>query len=433
MSRLAVAAPTGPPTRLFIYYLPHGMPVEHFDPAGTGATMNLSASGIGVLAAFEPYKKYLNVIRGVSMNNGASNHAAIRATLTGFAEGTANGVAVDSIDNTIATALGVTPFVVGARPYTPGAGFTSDSYLVQHGSWVRPTEDPAAAADAYFASLGAAPGAPMQVDESAFRNEALDLSAKELQNMMSSLSALTSETSKLKLHLEALQALKAGSSSNGGGAVSCSTRPTLPAVEAVRGKDPLEALNFALVLDGHLEAAAHAFLCGTARVITMQNMHVTSDLNMSFPGGPNFPQGHHDPISHSHDAMARTNFASCQKWFYQHLADKMLAVLNQPDPLDPSPAMRTVLDNSVVFICSEISDGAEHNSNASDVWIIDRERPTYLPLVMLGGGGGYLKTQQILDVPRMHTDVLATVAAAMGAPVSTIGGQSVSVIPELKA
>jgi len=70
-----------------------------------GADINLSANGLGVLSAFEPYKKYLNVIRGVSMNNGAQNHAAIRAMLTGFVEGTANGVAVDSIDNTIASAL----------------------------------------------------------------------------------------------------------------------------------------------------------------------------------------------------------------------------------------------------------------------------------------------------------------------------------------
>jgi len=101
----------------------------------------------------------------------------------------------------------VTPFVVGARPYTPGAGFSSDSYLVQHGSWVRPTEDPAAAADAYFQSLGAAAGAPAQVDESAFRKEALALNAREIDGMVSTLTALTSETSKLKLHSASLAGL----------------------------------------------------------------------------------------------------------------------------------------------------------------------------------------------------------------------------------
>ena len=433
MSRLAGAAPSARPTRLFIYYMPHGMPMEHFEPAGSGADLNLAASGVGVLSPLTPYKQYVNVIRGVGMNDGATNHAAIRATLTGFSEGMANGVAVDSIDSTIAKALGVTPFVVGARPYTPGAGFTSDSYLVQHGSWVRPTEDPVAAADAYFQNL-AAPATTAQVDEAAFRREALDLSAKEIAAMQSSLSALTSETSKLKLHLDALMAAKLGSSSNtGGGPVSCNARPALPAVEAVRGKDVLDQVNFALVLDAHLEAAAHAFLCGTARVITMQNMHVTSDLNMSFPGGPNFPQGHHDPISHSWDDAGRANFAKCQQWFYQHLADKLLATLNQPDPLDSSDPTRTVLDNSIIYVASEVSDGANHNSDASSVWIDGNETKSHLPLVLIGGGGGYLKSQQVIDVARKHTDVLATIAAGMGAPLTTIGGQSVMAIEELKA
>ncbi len=434
MSRLAIAAPTAPPTRLFIYYMPHGMPLEHFEPAIMGTDIDLAASGLGVLSPLNPYKKYVNVIRGVGMNNMATNHAAIRATLTGFVEGTANGVPVDSIDNTIATALGVTPFVVGARPYTPGAGFTSDSYLVQHGSWVRPTEDPTVAADAYFQSLGSATPMPSQVDESVFRSEAIDLSAKEIETMQASLSALTGETSKLKLHLDALLALKsAGTTNPGGGAVSCTARPTLPAVEAVRGKDVLDQQNFALVLDGHLEAAAHAFLCGTARVITMQNMHVTSDLNMSFPGGPNFAEGHHDPISHSWDDAGRLSFATCQQWFYQHLADKLLATLNQPDPLDPSDPTRTVLDNSLVYVCSEISDGANHNSDATPIYVNGKEQPSHLPLVMIGGASGYLKTSQIVEVSRLHTDVLATIAAAMGAPVTTIGGQSVSVITELEA
>ena len=435
MSRLAVAAPAAAPTRLFIFYLPHGIANEHFDPVVNGADINLSANGVGMLGAFEPYKKSLNVVRGISMANGANNHAAIRAMLTGFPEGTAAGKAVDSIDNIIANTLNVTPFVVGARPYTPGAGFTSDSYLVQHGSWVRPTEDPAAAADSYFQNLGAGTAQPAQVDESAFRGEALDLTSKELQTMSSSLSALTGETNKLKLHLDALQSLKSSATSNGGGAVSCSTRPALPAVDAVRGKDPLDAQNFGLVLDAHLEAAAHAFLCGTARVITMQNMHVNSDLNMAFPGGPNFPQGHHDPISHAppdSDAL-RANFATVQKWFYQRVADKMLATLNQPDPLDTSGSMRTVLDNSVIYICSEISDGNNHNSDCSSVWIDGKEHGTYLPTVLLGGGGGYLKTGQVVDVKHMHTDVLATIAAAVGAPVTTIGGQPASAIPELKA
>ncbi len=431
MSRLAGAAPTARPTRLFVFYLPHGIPLEHYEPLGTGADMDLAGTGVGILSPFTPYKSSVNVIRGVAMNDQANNHAAIRATLTGFSEGVAKGTAVDSIDATIAKALNVTPFVVGARPYTPGAGFSSDSYLAQHGAWVRATEDPAAAADAYFANL-VPPAGGTQVDEAAFRQDALALNIKELEAMQSSLSALTGETSKLKLHLDALMALKSGGP--GSGLVSCTARPTMPAVDAVRGKDVLDQQNFALVLDGHLEAAAHAMVCGAARVITMQNMHVNSDLDMSFPGGPNFPQGHHQPISHSWETAPRSDFAKCQQWFYQHLADKLLATLNQPDPLDPGTPSRTVLDNSLVYITSEVSDGANHNSDTTSIYIDGKEQKSHLPMTMIGGAGGYLKSQQVIDVTgRLHTDVLATLAAAMGAPVTTIGGQAVSEIQELKA
>ena len=296
---------------------------------------------------------------------------------------------------------------------------------------MRATEDPAAAADAYFANL-VPPAGGTQVDEAAFRQDALALNIKELEAMQSSLSALTGETSKLKLHLDALMALKSGGP--GSGLVSCTARPTMPAVDAVRGKDVLDQQNFALVLDGHLEAAAHAMVCGAARVITMQNMHVNSDLDMSFPGGPNFPQGHHQPISHSWETAPRSDFAKCQQWFYQHLADKLLATLNQPDPLDPGTPSRTVLDNSLVYITSEVSDGANHNSDTTSIYIDGKEQKSHLPMTMIGGAGGYLKSQQVIDVTgRLHTDVLATLAAAMGAPVTTIGGQAVSEIQELKA
>src|SRR5450432_117953 len=57
MSRLAVAAPTAPPTRLFIYYMPHGMPLEHFEPAMMGSDIDLAASGLGVLSPLNPYKR----------------------------------------------------------------------------------------------------------------------------------------------------------------------------------------------------------------------------------------------------------------------------------------------------------------------------------------------------------------------------------------
>ncbi len=424
MARLASAAPGDRPKRLFIMYLPHGSPVEHFDPAMAVTTLDLAAKGVGVLGALEQFKSYVTVLRGLAITD-ANNHAAIRAVLTGASE----GGSVDSIDYVIAQALGQQAHVLGAVPYTKGAGFTSDSYLTKHGSWVRATEDPSQAESDLLAGLGAPD--PAAVDEHVFRGEVLSLTEGELDSLSQSLSSLTAEQSKLKIHLDAVRALKQSPAPPM--AIGCDSRPVLPAVEAARGLDVLEPTNFGKVLDAHLELAAWSFVCGTASVITLQCLHANSTLNMGFAGGPGIAKGHHDPISHSWDAAGREEFAVTQRWFYDRLAQKFLAVLDQPDASDAEG--RKVIDNSLVVVCSEVSDGANHNSDASKMWIGGVEMPTYLPFTLIGGGSGYLTPGRVVDVTtgRSHVDALCTVADAMGVPLSSVGGKPATPIAEVKA
>ncbi len=421
-ARLAVAQAAARPRRLFLYYLPHGAPVEHFDPAESGGTFDFDLGGQGVLGPLSPYQAQVSVLRGIGMN-GATNHAAIRTLLTGNAEGEGS----DSIDAVIAAALGTTPAVLGVVPYAKGSGFTSDSFLVKHGAWVRPEEDPARAADALFQGLGDTAGMPN--DAAAFRNEALSLTERELAALQAATQGLTDEQTKLGIHLEAIRQLKA--SGSGTQQISCDARPELPALAALAGADVLDPSQLGKVLDAQLEVAAHALVCGTASVITLQNMYVNADLNMGFAGGPGVPKGHHEPVSHSWDAPGRVEFATVQRWFYARLAEKLLATLNQPDPQDPE---HTVLDNTLVAVLSEVSDGANHNSDASSVWIEGKEMASSLPLVLIGGAGGYLKPAGgIVKVSALHTDLLATFAEAMGAPISAMGGVAVKPLAELKA
>jgi hypothetical protein len=160
-------------------------------------------------------------------------------------------------------------------------------------------------------------------------------------------------------------------------------------------------------------------------------MYVNADLNMGFPGGPGVPKGHHEPVSHSWDDAGRAEFAQVQRWFYARLAEKLLATLIVSDPQDPE---HSVLDNSLVAVLSEVSDGANHNSDASSVWLGGKEVPTSLPLVLIGGAGGYLKPAGgIAKVSALHTDLLATFAEAMRAPITSLGGSAVKAISELKA
>src|SRR5258708_20431366 len=116
MARRAVAVPGARPRRLMIIYIPHGMPDEHFTPTVTGGALNLSPSPQGVLAPLAPYQSYVTSVQGIGMNAGATNHAPIRALLTGFPE----GIGSDSIDSLTPHALGVSAVTKCTLPYPAG-------------------------------------------------------------------------------------------------------------------------------------------------------------------------------------------------------------------------------------------------------------------------------------------------------------------------
>jgi hypothetical protein len=420
LARLAGAAPTGAPVRLFILFVPHGFPLEHFDAVGPAGELNLSAKGMGGYSPLEPYKQYVNLVRGIGMNDGAMDHVAIRAALTGFKE----GGSVDSIDYVIAQRLGVQAHALGACQFHANWAPGPDNYLVRHGgAWLDTIASPVDAADELFAGIGAMPAGP---DESAFEAEALALTTRQVERLSATVSSLSREQDKLAVHLQALKDLKAAGG-DGGSPIGCAMRPTMPALDAVRGLDPRDETQLGPILDAHLEVAAHAMSCGTARVITLQCTYAGSDILCNFAGGPNIAQTFHAGLSHAD----RNGHAVVAKWFFERLAAKMLVPLSQPDPLDPG---RTVLDNSLIYVTSEIGDGQDHSSGVHPGAPLGLY--LYLPQLLIGGAGGYLKgggrVVQVAD-NRPHTDVLATVADAMGAPLSDIGGQSVSVVQELKA
>ena len=65
-------------------YIPHGMPDEHFDP---GPSLTLVKDGPRILDPLAAFSSNVTVLRGISMNDSASNHAANpRPTATGFAK-----------------------------------------------------------------------------------------------------------------------------------------------------------------------------------------------------------------------------------------------------------------------------------------------------------------------------------------------------------
>ncbi|UJR81746.1 DUF1552 domain-containing protein [Sandaracinus amylolyticus] len=419
LARLA-SAQAERPKRLFVFYVPHGAPPEHMNPVGSGASFSLEGSGVGVFGPLEPWKQLTTVLRGLEIKD-HSNHAAIRAVLT-------DGGDV-SIDFAIARALETRPLVLGALPHRAG-GLDADSFLVRDGEWVRPISNPVRAYDETFAGIGGGTGPDPVSDEIAFRNAALGLTEGELDTLARSLRGLTREEDKLARHLAAVRTLRAEIEMPPPSGATCTTRPSIARVDALRGNDDaffLRDENFGAIAQAQVEIAAQALLCGVTRVATIQNMYVNANVPFGHIG---IPEGHHEPISHSLNGPGREKFARCQRWMYEQVA-RVAQILDVPDPEDPS---HTALENSVLVVTSEIADGNGHLSRKAEVWVEGRAYQQFVPTVVIGGGGGALRGGQVIDFEnRAHGDALLTIAQAMGAPMTSFGMNGRTPIAEMRA
>ena len=81
----------------------------------------------------------------------------------------------------------------------------------------------------------------------------------------------------------------------------------------------------------------------------------------------------------------------------------------------------TMLDHSLVLLCTEICDGNTHLHDD-------------MPFVLAGGGGGSVRTGQVLDVGyRRHGDLYVAIANAMGDGLTAFGDASSGPLPGLLA
>jgi hypothetical protein len=146
------------------------------------------------------------------------------------------------------------------------------------------------------------------------------------------------------------------------------------------------------------------------------------------------PGSHHSALSHTGPqaegtglALApRIPFANAQRWFYEQLVEHVVSKLTVPDPADPG---RQVIDNTIIYMFSEIGEGAWHTSKSSPIQLgATPNAIAYMPIVTLGGGGGALKTGQVVNVnpnatgtDRPAGDIYLALSRAMGVEVASFG------------
>ncbi|HKO53140.1 MAG TPA: DUF1552 domain-containing protein [Polyangiaceae bacterium] len=455
LSRLAVAAPAGAPKRMLIFHMPHGVPNIHYNPKVMGSDLTqfaLDKSFESILGPLEPYKQYVNVYQGFKYANGGGPHVNAVNFLTDSKDLEGNLPRI-SIDQAIGKKLGIKPLNLGASSRPLGAVTLYPKVFWDGTGFVEAEKNPVKAADAVFAGLKAPTGVNPDVEA---REALLKLTEGEVQGLQQELAALTTEQTKLKAHLDALLALHSGGG-GGGGALSCTAAPALPNVEKIRalkmpdvtpegtpnwylGDYQGDNQNFPLILAAQMEVAAQAIACNAAPIVTLQAMFSTSAMNFKFMG---INKAHHNDISHNGPEMNPemisnplvTDFAIAQRWFTEQIVEGLLKPLLVDDPAAPGSK---IIDNTIIYFCSEIGDGQNHTLKTEDYPTYHpAPQPytsAYLPLVTIGGGGGALKTGRIVRnaVDRPAADLYLTLAQAMGAPLMSFG-DSTGVIQEVLA
>lgn len=458
LGQLATAQATGAQKRMMVLFLPHGIAPEHYNPkvnASNPTDFALDQTNESTLAPLEAYKKYVNVYQGFQYLGEAQTHDGVVNFLSGY-QGADDTTARTSVEHVIGKELGIKPLILGACA-NQGFGLDKNSKVFWNGTPVDPEKDPSAVATRLFAGTAAPtqPTTDAPNPDLKLRAELLKLNASELTELQSVVNGLSREQTKLQTHLQSLQSLKAQADNaleggpNGAPVLSCSSMPSMPLVEQVRAASAGQVVtqgadndyfyqeaNFELIFQAQLQLAAQALICNAAPIVGLQPLYTTSEIDFSFAGTPG---SHHSALSHlsispsagymwdsptSIDnalVTARASFGKAQRWFAKQLVDHVVKVLAETD--DPTAPGTKVLDNTLIYWTSEISDGFNH-LRASVVEYPGT--PVHLPLVTIGGAGGALKTGQVVSfaineqekkpyVARPATDLYLTLAHAMGA------------------
>jgi hypothetical protein len=148
-------------------------------------------------------------------------------------------------------------------------------------------------------------------------------------------------------------------------------------------------------------------------------MYANCEIDFGFMGSSG---AHHSALSHTGpqqdqvglNITTRDAFAKCQRWFFEQLVTHTLSALLEPDPADPA---HKVIDNTIVYVMSEIGEGAWHPTKTAPI----QPGPapavlSYIPSVIIGGGGGALKSGQVVtfDSDRPAGDLYLSLCQAMG-------------------
>lgn len=411
-------AASGTARRVIFFYFPDGVagPSQDGEPSewhcsGSENSFELSS----LLAPLGALKSECLFLNGLTMGatDSGSHPGGAKKLLTAVDGG--NG---PSIDQALAQTAGKdAPFrhlylgAMAAQNSPSGDKFIS---YPSPGQTQAPEDDPRAAFAALFGAGGMGGG---MVDPA--KQRVLETAIADAEALRTSLGDV--ERAKLDLHLESLHELeKRLQGPVGGGGASCDA-PTIDTSGFGDGQ-LYDSARFPAILRAQTDLMVLAMACGLTRVGVLQGSQHTSELVMSrFEGSemftPDFDMRSHQASHYgpNHD-LGKPEYAAYVKqrrWWVEQFAYLLQQLKDRPDPEGGG----SMLDTSIVLLCSEVCDGNTHLHDN-------------MPFVLAGRAGGALSPGRLLTFEgRRHADLLLTIAHAMGQGWSSFGEQSSGPLP----
>ena len=144
------------------------------------------------------------------------------------------------------------------------------------------------------------------------------------------------------------------------------------------------------------DIVAAAVICGKSRAVTMDLIDNGGGNSLTFPW-LSIPSPDFHAIAHQ-GSMNYTEKSVIDQWFYQACVAEVVGKLAAV-----TEGNATVLDNTVILVCNDMSEGAAHYVGQ-------------IPFVMIGSGGGFFKTGRLVTFPNQvpNNQLLTSILHAMG-------------------
>jgi uncharacterized protein DUF1552 len=428
---------TTSPQYLVLLFTPCGV-VRHLwgavgtKPTGTAPVVTSPLVFRDTLAPLSPVSDQVIVVDGLSATAAVGSHEAGMAALWTGLTSTGNPATGPSIDQTIAGKLASgRPFDTVPLMVRSSADFTDREVKTRmiytaSGGFVDPYDDPAVARSTLFPNVAAStgPSASAGPDKTTFiRQKVFAQLNHELTGLQPRL--CTEDRAQLQSLQAAWNELDQQFQSAATASASCSAPGAAPAGYASPSAD------FPTTAKLQMDILAMALACDLTRVASLQFSTATSQVTHSWIDSTQ-TDTHHD-LSHKGPSSLYSlgpdlyayppaaQFASSGAPYAPQLAGIDLWYAKQVAYLATrlgqfSAGGKSLLSQSVICWGNELDMGAAHNHDST-------------PFVLVGGGGGRLKTNQLVQFPlnlkdadpttaaivdRSHNDLLLTLAKVMG-------------------